>query len=125
MVNRRQLLKALGLGALSTTLISRRTASGDGPSFPSRIVFFIQPHAHIPNAWNMPMPGATTTSFAERSLIGLTSGEFSPALRPLHPFRNHLLAIDKPAGDRFTAPAPGGSIAANSSGVSGRWSRSA
>ena len=95
-VNRRQLLKALGLGAL-TTLATRSPlafAGGGGAMSPSRVVFFVTPHGHVPNAWTMPIPGAPAAGFAERSLVDLAAPDFSEVLRPLHPFRKRLLAVE-------------------------------
>jgi len=95
-VNRRQLLQALGLGAL-TTLGARSPlafAGGGGPTTPSRVVFFVTPHGHVPNAWTMPIPGAPAAGFAERSLVDLAPADLSDVLRPLHPFRKRLLAVE-------------------------------
>jgi hypothetical protein len=93
-LKRRQLLQALGLGALSTVFHRGSAARADGTGFPSRIVFYVQPHGHIPNAWNMAIPGGATDRFAERSLLGLDPEDLSPTLRPLYPFRDRLLAIE-------------------------------
>ena len=92
--NRRQLLQALGLGAVSTLFHKNRMALADGISSPARIVFYVQPHGHIPNAFNMDIPGASADQFAERSLVALNPEDLSPTLRPLHPFRDRLLAIE-------------------------------
>lgn len=92
--NRRQLLKALGLGALSSLVWRDPLAFADSGSSPSRIVFFVQPHGHVPTNWNMPIPGAPNDQFAERPLASLAPGDFSEVLRPLHPFRNKLLAVE-------------------------------
>ena len=52
--DRRQLLKALGLGALGAwTGRARPALAGDDP-FPPRIVFFVQPHGNVPAGWKMP-----------------------------------------------------------------------
>ncbi|MEY4509110.1 MAG: hypothetical protein RLZZ450_1232 [Pseudomonadota bacterium] len=92
--DRRQLLQALGLGALASVLprASRARAAEPGP--PSRIVFFIQPHAHVPRSWMMPLPDGPAQGLAERTLLGLTADEFSPTLRPLHAFRDRLLVVE-------------------------------
>jgi hypothetical protein len=63
-------------------------------TFPSRIVFYVQPHGHIPNAWNMAIPGGPTDRVAERSLLDLEPSDFSPTLAPLYAFRDRLLAIE-------------------------------
>jgi hypothetical protein len=93
-VQRRQLLQALGLGGLASLFHRGSLARADAPAFPSRIVFYVQPHGHIPNAWNMPIPGGPTDQFAERSLVGLQPTDFSPTLQPLYGFRDRLLAIE-------------------------------
>ena len=93
-LNRRQLLQALGLGALSG-VVNMPGAAKAGPSTsPTRILFYVQPHGHIPNACTMPIPDAPTTAFAERSLTPLAAADLSPTLRPLHPFRDKLIAIE-------------------------------
>ena len=92
--SRRQLLRALGLGALSTLAGRSSSALADNVAAPSRIVFFVTPHGHVPNAWTMPIPGGTADGTATRSLSALSAAEFSTVLRPLHPFRDRLLAIE-------------------------------
>src|SRR5450432_2260050 len=67
-LHRRQWLKALGLGALSNFALRNRVAFADPPISPSRVVFFVQPHGHVPSGWNMAMPGLPTDRFAERAL---------------------------------------------------------
>lgn len=93
-VERRQLLKALGFSALASALprAHRARAASGGP--PSRIVFFVQPHGHVPNAWTMPIPAAPAQALAQRSLLGLSVQDFGEALRPLLPFRDRLLVIE-------------------------------
>jgi hypothetical protein len=93
-LRRRQLLQALGLGALATAFRKSPLAKADPTTPPSRIVFYVQPHGHIPNAWTMDVPGARTDQFAERSLLALAPADMSPTLRALHPFRDRLLAIE-------------------------------
>ena len=94
--NRRQALKAVGLGALSTLAAGTRNpvAFAGEPSSPSRVVFFVTPHGHVPKAWNVPIPGGAPDAFAERALAPLALEEFSEVLRPLHAFRDRLLAIE-------------------------------
>ena len=93
-LRRRQLLQALGLGGLSPLFHRGSIARADAPTFPSRIVFYVQPHGHIPDAWNMAIPGGPTDQFAERSLLDLQLSDFSPTLQPLYAFRDRLLAIE-------------------------------
>ncbi len=93
-IRRRQLLQALGLGGLSSLFHQSSIARADGMTYPSRIVFYVQPHGHIPDAWNMAIPGGPTDQFAERSLLDLQPTDFSPTLQPLYGFRDRLLAIE-------------------------------
>ncbi len=93
-LHRRQLLQALGLGAFSSVLAGRGVANAGPTSPPARILFYVQPHGHIPDAFRMDVPGGPTDRFAQRSLTQLTAAELSPTLRPLHPFRDRLLAIE-------------------------------
>jgi hypothetical protein len=92
--DRRRLLKALGLGTLSSLSPGSSRAFARDESPPSRIVFFIQPHAHVPVAWNMPIPGGPADRVAERSLLDLAPEDFGEALRPLHAFRDRLLLVE-------------------------------
>ena len=93
-LNRRQLLQALGLGALSG-IVNAPGAAKAGPSTsPTRILFYVQPHGHIPNAFKMAIPDGPANAFAERSLTPLAASDLSPTLRPLHPFRDKLIAIE-------------------------------
>ena len=93
-LRRRQFLQALGLGALASVSGRVRTAFGKNPNFPTRIVFFVQPHGNVPKGWKMPIPGGPTDAFASRSLLGLAESDFSEVLRPLFPFRDRILPIE-------------------------------
>jgi len=93
-LKRRQLLQALGLGAVSSVFRGMPIARANNPTFPSRIVFYVQPHGHIPNAWRMNIPGGPTDQFAELSLTGLAQSALSPTLQPLSAFSDRLLAIE-------------------------------
>ena len=92
--NRRRLLKALGLGAAAGLVRGGTPARAGAPAFPSRLVLYVQPHGHIPNAWKMDLPGAAPGAFAQRPLAGLAQGDLSPTLQPLYAFRDRLLAIE-------------------------------
>jgi hypothetical protein len=93
-IRRRQLLQALGLGGLTSLFHRNSIARADPMSAPSRIVFYVQPHGHIPDAWNMAIPGGPTDQVADRSLLDLQPTDFSPTLQPLYGFRDRLLAIE-------------------------------
>ncbi len=93
-MRRRQLLKALGLGALASVLPRGRIARADEVAFPSRIVFFVTPHGHIPKGWNIDIPGASANAYAERSLVEMSEANFSEGLRPFYAYRDRMLAIE-------------------------------
>jgi hypothetical protein len=98
-MNRRQLLKALGLGSaasmagLSSLGRRRFLAAADNVTPPNRIVFFVSAHGHTPKSWNMPV-AAPSDHIAARSLLAVPRDEFSDLLRPLHPFRDRLLVTE-------------------------------
>lgn len=89
-MNRRQVLRALGLGAL----VAPRFSFGQAQTPPTRIVFFVQPHGHVPSSWKMPIPNGPTTTFASRPLSSVTEAELSLVLKPLFPFRDKVLAVE-------------------------------
>jgi hypothetical protein len=94
-LRRRQFLQALGLGAVATILDRSPIARAGGAATPSRIVFYVQPHGHIPAASNMDIPGAPPADqYAERSLVGLGASDLSPTLQPLAGFTDRMLAIE-------------------------------
>jgi hypothetical protein len=93
-LKRRQLLQALGLGALVPYLSEGRVALAGPTTFPSRILFYVQPHGHLPLAWNMAIPGGPTDQFAARPLHDLAQTDFSPTLQPLYQYRDKLLVIE-------------------------------
>jgi hypothetical protein len=95
-IHRRQLLQALGLGAAAATVLDRAPAArASGPSYPARIVFYVQPHGHIPAAWNMPIPGAPPSDvYAEMSLLPLQQADLCQPIQSLHPFRDRLLLLE-------------------------------
>jgi hypothetical protein len=95
-LHRRQLLQALGLGAVASLVGQGRVARAGGSTPPSRIVFYVQPHGHIPAAWNMPIPGAPPPGeYAEMSLVGLTRAtDLCQPIQSLFPFRDRLLLIE-------------------------------
>ncbi len=94
MMQRRQFLQALGMGTLATALGSGKGSARADDTSPRRIIFYVQPHGNIPNAWNMQIPGGPRDAYAERSLHDLQPSDFSPTLRALHPYRDRILAIE-------------------------------
>ncbi len=93
-LNRRTLLKAVGLGALASTLGRQGRGFAQASAPPQRVVFFIQPHGHVPKSWNMSIAGAASDRIVTRSFGALARDELSEALRPLHAFRDKLLVIE-------------------------------
>ncbi len=91
---RRQVLQALGVGAAAGLVRGEPIARAAPTTYPSRIVFYVQPHGHIPNAWKMDIPGGPIDKLAQRSLVALAQTDLSPTLRPLFAFRDRLLAIE-------------------------------
>jgi hypothetical protein len=83
----------MGLGAIAGTF-GKSSARADVTAPPSRIVFYVQPHGHIPNAFNMGIPGGPTDQVAQRSLVGLAQSDLSPTLQPLYGYADRLLAIE-------------------------------
>lgn len=92
-INRRQMLKALGLGALAAAA-PRASVRAGAVAPPRRIVFFLTPHGLVPKSWMMPIPGGPTDQVAARPLVGLDAADFSEVLRPLYPFRSRILPIE-------------------------------
>lgn len=95
-IRRRQLLKAVGLGALSSLVsgTGNLSARAGETSYPSRIVFFVTPHGHVPKAWNMQVPGSPLAAFSELALGPLAAEDMSEVLRPLHAYRDRLLVTE-------------------------------
>ena len=75
-MNRRQVLRALGLGAL----VAPRFALSQTVTAPRRIVFFVTPHGHVPASWKLAIPNGSTTTVAERSLPPLQQSELPEVL---------------------------------------------
>jgi hypothetical protein len=96
MLRRRQFLQALGLGAVASVIEHGRVARAAPPTFPSRIVFYVQPHGHIPDDWNITIPGAPPlTQYAEMPLSAFTqASQLSQPLQPLFPYRDRLLVLE-------------------------------
>ena len=95
-LHRRKLLQALGFGAATSLLEQGRVARASTMTPPSRIIFYVQPHGHIPAAWNMAIPGAPPANqYAEMSLASLKQPtDLCQAIQPLFPFRDRLLLIE-------------------------------
>lgn len=92
-LRRRQVLTALGLGALAGLRMKSPLARAVGNPAPLRVVFFVTPHGHVPKAWQMGLGGAPD-AFAERPLAGLAVSDLAPMFQSLHPFRDRLLIVE-------------------------------
>lgn len=93
-LDRRRFLTALGLGAGSLFLPSLRLGNARAQSsVPTRVVFFITPHGTVPGRWTMGQSGREREEY-EFSLSGMSEGQFSDILRPLHRHRDNLLILD-------------------------------
>ncbi len=96
-LDRRQLMKAIGLsglGGVGMSALHDRRAQASGSAEPMRVVFFVTPHGHVPNAWRMPVLGPNTDVYTEHALGPLAQSDFGTMLRPLYPLRQHLIAIE-------------------------------
>lgn len=94
--NRRLFLQACGLGAGSLFLPSLlpRAHAGDEP--PLRILFFFSEHGTFYPNWCMRLPNSPEAENVEYefSLADLSEDEFSPILKPFHPFRKEMIVLD-------------------------------
>ncbi len=96
-LHRRQLLKALGLGALAAPALASPRLVGLHPLFhtpPKRIVFFVQPHGHVPSSWAAAGGDLAHVRFLEYRLDTVAQADFCPVLQPLYAYRNRMLAIE-------------------------------
>ncbi len=95
LLNRRSFLAAMGLAAGSLYLPSlRRPARAEVGGPPCRmIIFFTQHGTWYPN-WNMRWPGEGEDATWVHDLSGAALAEFSPALAPLHAFRDKMTVVD-------------------------------
>lgn len=91
--DRRRLLKALGLGTLIPTFGRNVQSQPLGSPPPARIVFFIQPHGHVPNGWTFPTV-PISDDVVQRPLNAMSLNDFNVSLRPLFPHREKLLAVE-------------------------------
>lgn len=92
-LDRRRFLGTLGLTAGSLMLPSFPGSRVSAQSAPKRVIFFITPHGTVPGRWHMRQPGQDGQQY-DYGLGGLSEGEFSQILRPLHRHRQKLLIVD-------------------------------
>ncbi len=93
-LDRRRFLAGLGLGAGSLFLPSLRLSGARAQtSAPARLLLFITPHGTVPGRWHMRESGRDREEY-DFPLAGLSEGQFSEILRPLHRHRDNLLIVD-------------------------------
>jgi hypothetical protein len=93
-IGRRNLLRALGLGAGAMFLPSlgrKSQAGGDTPI--RRLVILTSQHQVVGDAWQMLRGHADKTAF-EYAFDDPDPESFSEILRPLHPYREKLIVLD-------------------------------
>lgn len=66
LVNRRNLLRGLGAGAVLSPFVPLLNASGQTALFPKRLVLFYTPHGTVPEAWR---PVGSGASFQLRQIL--------------------------------------------------------
>jgi len=102
-MNRRDLLKALGIGGAAALLPSGlgRRASADPVPVPPRVVFLTTQHgapdfapSGAPHYWKLGLPGAPEGEDSERPLAGLASEDLSQVLSPLHRHREKITVVE-------------------------------
>ncbi len=91
-VDRRRFLTALGLGAGSMAMGSRRALGNS--AVPKRLIVLSTSHGTVYDGWKMRPNGADANSAWSANLSGLTQADFSRALAPLHPYRSRLQVLD-------------------------------
>mgnify|MGYP000368241705 CR=1 FL=1 len=91
-VDRRRFLTALGLGAGTVALGSRRAMGSDG--VPKRLIILSTSHGTVYEGWKMRPGGRSPSSAWSAELMGLDPAAFSRALAPLHPYRSRLQVLD-------------------------------
>ena len=81
-LHRRRFIQALGIGGAATafmpSLIANRARAG-GPTFPSRVVFFVTPHGTVWRNWKMARPDLPTDRFTTAALT--SEADLGPILR--------------------------------------------
>lgn len=97
MTTRRRFLQALGLGASSLLVPPlARSSRGDSSSArPQRLLIFFTLHGTVYDNWKMkPGDGLLKKARWSASLNKLDASDFSPILRPLHPWRERMSIYD-------------------------------
>lgn len=94
-LNRRRFLTAMGLTAGSLFLPSlHRQAHGALGDPPSRLIVLVSQHGAWMPTWAMNPNGNPTDSTWVEDLNPMSEADFSPSLRPLHPWRSRTIAVE-------------------------------
>ena len=94
-MKRRTFLKSLGLASGSLflpSLLPRHALAQAAP--PKRLIIFFTQHGTWHEGWKIHPEEKSYDGFWEMSLKGLSEEEFSPALRPLHAWRDRMVMVD-------------------------------
>ena len=86
-LSRRSLLSAFGAAALGAAIGRPRLVRAAEPIIKRLVIFYTQ-HGTVFDNWTLPASGD------EIALAGLTQGQMSPILAPLHAVREHLLVLE-------------------------------
>jgi len=94
--SRREFMRLLtGLGGASLFLPSLGCNNEREPALPpQRLLVFFTLHGTVYDQWRMHPPGAAVDKRWSRSLTELGAEDFSPVLRPLHPWRDRMSVYD-------------------------------
>lgn len=98
-LNRRELLRRLGLGGLAgmagaTGLLASNDARSGELDPPQRLLVVFHKHGTVYQNWKMRRDGLDELHDGEFGLGDLAAEQFSLALRPLHRHRDNLLVLD-------------------------------
>ncbi len=94
-MNRRRFLNAMGLAAGSLFLpsLTRFAHSASGQP-PRRLIIIVSQHGAWMPSWAMNPAGNPEGALWQQELGSLAQTDFSPALAPLHPWRDRMVAIE-------------------------------
>ena len=92
-MDRRRFLQATGLAAGSLFLPSTTARADTVSRPPQRLVLFYTQHGTVYDRWRM-LAGHDASTRFEYDLSVASEGDFSDALRPLHPWRRKLAVVD-------------------------------
>ncbi|MGE0788068.1 MAG: DUF1552 domain-containing protein [Sandaracinaceae bacterium] len=100
-MDRRDVLRALGLGTAATLLPAGLARGQVAAAMPKRVVFMTTQHGApdyapdgAPHYWKLGVPGVPDGADGERALGELSASQLSDVLRPLHPHREKVTVIE-------------------------------